>query len=421
MSSNKYESSELNSILESLFKKNANGVLSLKTQVTSWQHQRSCILILRHGSLVYGDTQVSQIPNNKEFCKMLGNKLKPNLINAALSVASEKITNPTSITELIELLTKMRVFTWEEVEALITTKVILTLEKFLAHPGEAQWQATSDFDLSYGKDRHGLAWSKIQQQLNQRQQKWQSLAPKIPSLDAIPIVTKEQLKQINNSQVKEHFRNSVDGKRAIVDIAEKMGKDPLTVAKSYLNWVNNGWVSFEGTSEAIQAVIEAKAKIKSIQAVIQSPENTAPKMATAVNTSTSTPQPSDSQADSQGLPIVLSVDDSPIIQTTIKRALKEDYNVLLADKATEALKILNQQPVKLLLLDLTMPDVDGLEFCQTIRKIPKFKNLPIIMVTARDGLVNKMKGHIAGTSKYLTKPFKPEELREVVRQYISDQ
>jgi twitching motility two-component system response regulator PilG len=41
------------------------------------------------------------------------------------------------------------------------------------------------------------------------------------------------------------------------------------------------------------------------------------------------------------------------------------------------------------------------------------------MVTARDGLINKMKGHIAGTSKYLTKPFKPEELREVVRQYIN--
>ena len=65
-----------------------------------------------------------------------------------------------------------------------------------------------------------------------------------------------------------------------------------------------------------------------------------------------------------------------------------------------------------------MPDVDGLEFCKTIRAIPKFQDLPIVMVTARDGLVNKMRGRIAGTDKYITKPFEPEELRQVVSQYI---
>ncbi|MEL6910573.1 MAG: response regulator, partial [Cyanobacteria bacterium J06598_4] len=120
----------------------------------------------------------------------------------------------------------------------------------------------------------------------------------------------------------------------------------------------------------------------------------------------------------QNFPTVLSVDDSAIIQTTIKRALQDDYNVLLAGKAADALEILKEVQVELMLLDLTMPDVDGLEFCKTVRAIPQFRDLPIVMVTARDGLVNKMKGHIAGTSKYLTKPFKADELREVVRQYI---
>ena len=90
----------------------------------------------------------------------------------------------------------------------------------------------------------------------------------------------------------------------------------------------------------------------------------------------------------------------------------------MAGKAAEALKILNEQPVKLLLLDLTMPDVDGLEFCRSLRKMPQFQDLPIVMVTARDGLINKMKGQIAGTNKYLTKPFSPEELRTVVGQYL---
>ncbi|MGL5942492.1 MAG: response regulator [Waterburya sp.] len=411
MSAKKYESSQLSSVLDSLFKQQANGILSLKTQVTSWQYQRSCILMLHNGALVYGDTKISYAPSNQELCKMLGDKLNPNLINAALSVAIEKTTNPKSIKELIELLTKMRVFTWEEVETFITTKIILILERFFSYPGEAQWQINNDFDLSYGTDNHGLNWSHIQQQLTQRQQIWQSFTPAIPSMDAIPVVTEQQFQQIDNTQVKEHFRNSVDGKRNLIDIAEKMDKDPLTVAKSYLNWINNGWVSFRQMSEVSQAVIDTKPPSQSIQAGIQTQE----KQNLEVNTPTQIPQPQNSQ----DLPVVLSVDDSPIIQTTIKRALQEHYQVLLADKAVDALKILNQQPVKLLLLDLTMPDVDGLEFCQQIRKMPKFYDLPIIMVTARDGLVNKMKGHIAGTSKYLTKPFKPEELREIVQQYIN--
>ena len=411
MSSQKYESNQLNSVLESLFNKKANGILSIKSQVPTWQDQKSCILILHQGALVYGDTKTDRIPKNQEFCKMLGDKLKPNIINAALSVASEKIANSSSVRELIELLTKMRVFTWEEVEAFITTKVILVLEQFLSHPGDADWQSSSDFDLRFGKDQHGLNWSAIKQKLNQRQQQWQNLAPQIPSMDAIPIATREQFKQINNFQVKEHFRNSVDGKRSIIDIAEKIGKDPLSVAKSYLNWLNNGWVSLETHPITNQTVIDTKAKIQLIQDEIN---------AKAPSSSQSlTPGDTVQLQENQDLPIVLSVDDSPIIQTTIKRALNENYNVLLADKATEALKILNQKPVKLLLLDLTMPDVDGLEFCKTIRKIPKFKDLPIIMVTARDGLVNKMRGHVAGSNKYLTKPFKPDELKKIVHQYIS--
>ncbi|MGL6340870.1 MAG: response regulator, partial [Waterburya sp.] len=329
MSAKKYESSQLSSVLDSLFKQQANGILSLKTKVTSWQYQRSCILMLHNGALVYGDTEISDAPSNQELCKMLGDKLNPNLINAALSVAIEKTTNPKSIKELIDLLTKMRVFTWEEVETFITTKIILILERFFSHPGEAQWQVTNDFDLSYGIDNHGLNWSHIQQQLTQRQQVWQSFTPAIPSMDVIPVVTEQQLQKIDNSQVKEHFRNSVDGRRNLIDIAEKMDKDPLTVAKSYLNWVNNGWVSFRQMSEVSQAVIDTKPPSQSIQAGIQTQE----KQNLEVNTPTQIPQPQNSQ----DLPIVLSVDDSAIIQTTIKRALQEHYQVLLADKAVDAL------------------------------------------------------------------------------------
>lgn len=402
MSLKKYESGQISSILNSLFKNNSSGVLSLKTQVDSWQHQRDCVLMLNNGALVYGG---SQVPEAQELCRRLGEALKPNLIKAALSVAVQKVDNPQSATELLDLLVRVRVFTWQEVEALMNTKVLLILEKFIYHPGEARW-SPQPVELGYGKDRHGLNWSDIQQELSQRQQQWRSYHPTIPSMDAVPVVTPEQFKRINNPQVREHFRKSVDGQKTLLDIAEKMGKDPIEVAKKYYTWARNGWLNFTIIPEAGQvnrAISETKGRISANLAEIQT------------KSTTQTP----SQAlDNSDLPIVLSVDDSAIIQTTIKRALKEQYNVLLAGKATEALKILNEQPVKLLLLDLTMPDVDGLEFCRSLRKMPQFKDLPVVMVTARDGLINKMKGQIAGTNKYLTKPFSPDELREVVGQYI---
>ncbi|MEM6610702.1 MAG: response regulator [Cyanobacteria bacterium P01_C01_bin.72] len=401
MSAKKYNPYQLISILDSLFKKNSNGILSLTTQVDTWQKQRSCVFVLRNGALVYGGTQV---PKAIELSRRLGEALKPNLIKAALAVAVERSTKSNSAVELLEMLIRMRVFTWQEVEALMNTKVLLIIEKIIAHPGEAEWLANdSDLDLSYGQDRHGLNWADIEGELKHRRQIWQGYAPQIPSMDAIPVVTTQQLRLIDNPQVADHFQKSVDGQRTLVDIAEKMGKDPLKVAKNYLNWSNNGWVRF----------VESPIKIATQTAVTASE----PAVASS-KTQAQVDSAINSSHGEQNLPTVLSVDDSAIIQTTIKRALQDEYNVLLAEKAADALDILKEAQVELMLLDLTMPDVDGLEFCKTIRAIPQFRDLPIVMVTARDGLVNKMKGHIAGTSKYLTKPFQADELREVVRQYI---
>ena len=137
-------------------------------------------------------------------------------------------------------------------------------------------------------------------------------------MDAIPVVTSQQLRTIDNLQVKEHFRKSVDGKRTLIDIAEKMGKDPLKVAQNYLNWNSNGWVNFV-TSPIEVAKPVARSTVKS--------DSVSP---SAVNTTVA--------GIDRDLPTVLSVDDSAIIQTTIKRALQEDYNILLAGKSGGSIK-----------------------------------------------------------------------------------
>lgn len=118
------------------------------------------------------------------------------------------------------------------------------------------------------------------------------------------------------------------------------------------------------------------------------------------------------------VPAILVVDDSPVMQTMLKRALEKKYKVLLADNAVDALSTIYHQPIEILLLDVSMPGVDGLELCRTIRSLPQFHHLPIIMLTARDGVFDKVQGRIAGATEYLTKPFDVEQLRQVVGSFV---
>lgn len=123
-------------------------------------------------------------------------------------------------------------------------------------------------------------------------------------------------------------------------------------------------------------------------------------------------------AGTTSLPIVLALDDSPLIHQLIKRALEPDYQVMTADNAVDALSLIYHQPIVVLLSDVQMPDVDGLEFCRTVRSLPQFQHLPIIMVTSQDSPFDHVKGHLAGATGYLTKPFDAEQLRETVRKFI---
>jgi len=117
-------------------------------------------------------------------------------------------------------------------------------------------------------------------------------------------------------------------------------------------------------------------------------------------------------------PTVLSVDDSLIMQQMIKRALGEHYTVLLADNAVDALSVIYHEPIAGLLLDISMPGIDGLELCRTVRNLPQFRTLPIIMITARSSDQDKQEGKQAGATAYLTKPFDPKELRALIDQLV---
>ncbi|OLP17105.1 response regulator [Leptolyngbya sp. 'hensonii'] len=115
-------------------------------------------------------------------------------------------------------------------------------------------------------------------------------------------------------------------------------------------------------------------------------------------------------------PTVLAVDDSAVMHQMIKRALEPQYRVLVSDNAVEALSMIYHEPISVVLLDVMMPDVDGLEFCRTLRSLPQFQQLPVVMVTSKDTAFDRVKGKLAGATEYLIKPFDIDQLRQIVDQ-----
>jgi twitching motility two-component system response regulator PilG len=124
-------------------------------------------------------------------------------------------------------------------------------------------------------------------------------------------------------------------------------------------------------------------------------------------------------SDAANRPLVLAVDDSPIIQQLIKHALEAEYRVIVTGSPVEALTMIYHEAIAVLLLDVTMPEIDGLELCRTVRNLPQFKSLPIIMITSKDTPFDKVQGRLAGATEYFTKPFDAEQLRQVIRRFTT--
>ena len=113
-------------------------------------------------------------------------------------------------------------------------------------------------------------------------------------------------------------------------------------------------------------------------------------------------------------PNILVVDDEPAVREALERALRLDgYGVTLAKDGDMALKSIAADPPDLVVLDILMPGLDGLDVCRLLRNAGN--DVPILMLTARDAVSDRVAGLDAGADDYLVKPFALEELRARIR------
>ncbi len=119
------------------------------------------------------------------------------------------------------------------------------------------------------------------------------------------------------------------------------------------------------------------------------------------------------------MPHVLLVDDEAPLRDSLTYALqKEGYEVTTAADGASALKLFHKQVPDVILLDLMLPEVSGMEVCWRIRA---FSNVPIVMLTAKDQDIDKAWGLNAGADDYITKPFNTGELLARIKAVLRPQ
>jgi len=115
---------------------------------------------------------------------------------------------------------------------------------------------------------------------------------------------------------------------------------------------------------------------------------------------------------------ILIVDDNPDILDLLEATLQDEFELTKAFSGKEALKKLKITNPNLLVLDYVLPDLEGPEICKMVRKDPLFSNIPILMLTGKGEVEDKVGGLEAGADDYMLKPFDPQELIARIRMLI---
>jgi len=209
-------------------------------------------------------------------------------------------------------------------------------------------------------------------------QRWKSLYKVIQSLDQCPIILNlaANLESFPDRSAHPHLHQWINGKTSIRQLARYTNQTPLEIATIIFNEVEQG------------------------------------RMAIApVNVRTNQPLPLGKR--------ITCIDDSITICRAVEYILHSNgYQVTSVSNPVRALSLVFQLKPDLILCDITMPELDGYELCAMFRKSVAFSQIPIIMLTGKDGFIDRIKARMVGATEYLTKPFKEKELLTVVEKHL---
>ena len=118
-------------------------------------------------------------------------------------------------------------------------------------------------------------------------------------------------------------------------------------------------------------------------------------------------------------PVVVVIDDSPTIRKIMELTLQRmDLRVVSAASGVAGLAAVAEHKPVIIFLDIVLPNVNGYQLCQVIKRNPRYQHIPVIMLSGKDGIFDKVRGRLAGANDYITKPFEPGAVLAAVRKHL---
>lgn len=240
--------------------------------------------------------------------------------------------------------------------------------------------ATFAFDeaIALSPQLISIKFDLIAEDIIRQTQHWKQLYQLIQSFDQCPTKCPTQNLQIGHSQLSPSQLSAwIDGKTSIRQIAHYLHCLPLEIAT----------IVFSEVKQSILAI--APLTPISSKSIKLSPYR------------------------------VTCIDDSITICRAVEYILHSNgYQVMSISNPVRALSLVFQLKPDIIFCDINMPELDGYELCAMLRKSVAFSQIPIIMLTSKDGFIDRIKARMVGATEYLTKPFKEKELLAIVGKYL---
>ncbi|MBD2742200.1 response regulator [Coleofasciculus sp. FACHB-1120] len=222
-------------------------------------------------------------------------------------------------------------------------------------------------------------------------QEWKQFHPLIQSPNHCPVIADAvSLRAALPENAFKTLDRQLDGKTSLRQLARYLNRDVLTVARAIYPYVQHGWVQLQTLAS----------------------DETAASRRVGISMESSSTQ-------ATKIPRVVCIDDDVAIGKTVEYILKpQGYEATAISNPLKALSLVFQLKPDLILCDIAMPDLEGYELCAMLRKSTAFRQTPIIMLTGKDGFIDRVRARMVGATDYLTKPFGESELLMLLERYI---
>ena len=241
-----------------------------------------------------------------------------------------------------------------------------------------------------------VKFESVMMQAKQAWYQWQDAGLTKYSPNLFPFIKQPQISenQLTNQKAKE-IVSLINGKQSIRTIALKHKVKVLTLTRFLVSFANVGAIGFSPVPYQNSFKLLATKKLASSN-IIQSQQSSGTKS-----------------------PLVMCVDDSPVIGKAVEKIVSpHNYRYISIQESMKVMPLVLRHKPDFIFLDLMMPVINGYELCAKLRKAPSLKDIPIVILTGKDGLIDRMRAKLVGSTDFMAKPVEKSAVLSMLEKYL---